>query len=92
MISASTQDYVRVAALAVDPSTFPEISEIVFTAGTTPGPDKAIIRAITEVAQLAGDFNTGANYVASGLPKPLSMDEVDYLTESQQTVERSGDE
>ncbi|MGI9537645.1 MAG: YcaO-like family protein, partial [Desulfocapsaceae bacterium] len=50
-----------VGALAIDRATFPELSEIVFTAGTTPGPDKAIIRAITEVAQLAGDFNTGAN-------------------------------
>ena len=71
-----------VGALAIDRSTFPERSEIVFTAGTTPGPDKAIIRAVTEVAQLAGDFNTSANYVASGLPKPLSMDEVRYLTET----------
>ena len=71
-----------VGALAIDRSTFPELSEIVFTAGTTPGPDKAIIRAITEVAQLAGDFNTGSNYVASGLPKPLSMEEVRYITES----------
>lgn len=70
-----------VGALAVDPSTFPEKSEIVYTAGTTPGPDKAIIRAITEVAQLAGDFNSNSNYVASGLPKPLSMDEVKYLTD-----------
>jgi ribosomal protein S12 methylthiotransferase accessory factor len=71
-----------VAALAVDRSTFPEKSEIVYTAGTTPSPEKAIIRAITEIAQLAGDFNTGSNYVASGLPKPLSMDEVAYLTDS----------
>ncbi len=69
-----------VGALAIDRSTFPEKSEIVYTAGTTPDADKALIRAVTEVAQLAGDFNTGANYVASGLPKPLSMDEVDYLT------------
>lgn len=75
-----------VGALAIDRSTFPELSEIVFTAGTTPGPDKAIIRAITEVAQLAGDFNTGSNYVASGLPKPLSMDEVRYLTDTDTTV------
>ncbi len=73
-----------VGALAVDRSSFPEGSEIVYTAGTTPHPEKALIRAITEVAQLAGDFNTGANYVASGLPKPLSMDEVRYLTESSQ--------
>lgn len=75
-----------VAALAVDPSTFPETSEIVYTAGTTPDPEKALIRALTEVAQLAGDFNSKANYVASGLPKPLSMDEVRYLTEVDSTV------
>lgn len=70
-----------VSALCIDRSTFPELSEIVWTAGTTPDPEKALIRALTEVAQLAGDFNTGANYVASGLPKPLSMEEVAYLTD-----------
>ncbi|MCI5130773.1 MAG: hypothetical protein D3904_04460, partial [Candidatus Electrothrix sp. EH2] len=59
-----------VAALAWDPATFPEKSELVYTAGTTPGADKALIRALTEVAQLAGDFESGSNYVASGLPKP----------------------
>ncbi len=75
-----------VGALAIDRSTFPELSEIVFTAGTTPGPDKAIIRAITEVAQLAGDFNSGSNYVASGLPKPLSMEDVSYITQSSHTT------
>jgi ribosomal protein S12 methylthiotransferase accessory factor len=69
-----------VAALAIDRNTFPEKSEIVFTAGTTPDPEKALIRAVTEVAQLAGDFNSGSNYVASGLPKPLSMEEVRYVT------------
>ena len=69
-----------VGALAVDRTTFPETSEIVFTAGTTPGPEKALIRALTEVAQLAGDFNSRSNYVASGLPKPLSMAEVEYIT------------
>lgn len=71
-----------VGALAIDRSTFPGKSEIVYTAGTTPNPEKALIRAVTEVAQLAGDFNTGSNYVASGLPKPLSMDEVSYITET----------
>jgi len=75
-----------VGALAIDRTTFPDLSEIVFTAGTTPGPDKAIIRAITEVAQLAGDFNSGSNYVASGLPKPLSMTEVSYITDSSKTI------
>ncbi|MBU4118182.1 MAG: YcaO-like family protein [Proteobacteria bacterium] len=75
-----------VGALAIDRSTFPNTSEIVYTAGTTPDPEKALIRAITEVAQLAGDFNSSANYVASGLPKPLSMDEVRYLTETETTI------
>jgi len=71
-----------IAALAIDRSTFPERSEIVYTAGTTPDPEKALIRAVTEVAQLAGDFNSGSNYIASGLPKPLSMDEVAHVAES----------
>ncbi|SHO50133.1 YcaO-like family protein [Desulfopila aestuarii] len=71
-----------VAALAIDRSTFPGKSEIVYTAGTTPHPEKALIRAVTEVAQLAGDFNSGSNYVASGLPKPLSMEEVSYITDT----------
>ncbi|MFH1217228.1 MAG: YcaO-like family protein [Pseudomonadota bacterium] len=75
-----------VGALAIDRSTFPATSEIVYTAGTTPGPDKAIIRALTEVAQLAGDFNSQANYVASGLPKPLSMDEVPYITGTDKAI------
>ncbi len=82
-----------IGALAVDPATFPEKSEIVYTAGTTPNAEKAIIRAVTEVAQLAGDFNTNSNYVASGLPKPLSLDEVDYIVHSgtQTTVEQMND-
>ncbi|MCI5149465.1 MAG: tetratricopeptide repeat protein, partial [Candidatus Electrothrix sp. MAN1_4] len=75
-----------VAALAWDPETFPEKSELVYTAGTTPGANKALIRALTEVAQLAGDFESGSNYVASGLPKPLSLDEVDYLFTPEQTI------
>ena len=75
-----------IAAMAWDPSTFPQQSEIVYTAGTTPDANKALIRALTEVAQLAGDFNSGANYVASGLPKPLSLDEIKYITEPEQTI------
>jgi len=75
-----------VGALAIDRSTFPSKSEIVYTAGTTPDPEKALIRAITEVAQLAGDFNTGSNYIASGLPKPLTMEEVKYVTDTSDAV------
>ncbi len=79
-----------VGALAWDPSTFPETSEIVYTAGTTPDPTKALIRALTEVAQLAGDFNTSANYVASGLPKPLSLDEVEHVVRPERTIALDG--
>jgi ribosomal protein S12 methylthiotransferase accessory factor len=69
-----------VGALAWDPSTFPGRSEIVWTAGTTPDPEKALSRALTEVAQLAGDFNTGAGYVASGLPRFNTVSEAAYIT------------
>lgn len=75
-----------VGVLAWDPSTFPQKSEIVYTAGTTPDPTKALIRALTEIAQLAGDFDSGSNYVASGLPKPLSLAEVPYIVEPEQTI------
>ena len=75
-----------VGALAIDPSTFPETSEIVYTAGTTPEPNKALIRALTEVAQLSGDFHSKANYLASGLPKPLSLAEVDYIVNPGRSV------
>jgi len=68
-----------VAVLAYDPSTFPERSEIVWTAGTSPSPAKALIRALTEAAQLAGDFDTSSRYVASGLPKFRTLEEADYV-------------
>jgi ribosomal protein S12 methylthiotransferase accessory factor len=68
-----------VGALAYDPSTFPERSEVVWTAGTSPDPQKALNRALTEVAQLAGDFNSGSKYVASGLPKFTSLEEAEFV-------------
>ena len=68
-----------VGVMAWDPQTFPLKSEIVWTAGTTPDPEKALSRALTETAQLAGDFNTGSNYVASGLPKPRDLSEGDFI-------------
>jgi ribosomal protein S12 methylthiotransferase accessory factor len=68
-----------VGVLAYDPVNHPEKSEIVWTAGTTPDPEKALSRALTEVAQLAGDFNTSSNYVASGLPKFKAVEEADFI-------------
>ncbi|EFL85976.1 hypothetical protein HMPREF1022_00515 [Desulfovibrio sp. 6_1_46AFAA] len=70
-----------VAALAWDPATFPQSSEIIFTAGTAASPAKAAIRAVTEVAQLAGDFCTQACYEASGLPKFTSLEQAAWLLE-----------
>ncbi|OQX64328.1 MAG: hypothetical protein B5M56_00180 [Desulfococcus sp. 4484_241] len=70
-----------VGVLAYDPATFPHKSEIVWTAGTAPAPHKAMSRALTETAQLAGDFNSGSNYVASGLPKFKTLDEARFVME-----------
>ena len=58
---------------------FPEPVKLYGPAGTSASPDKALSRALTEVAQLAGDFNTPSNYVASGLPKFTSLDQADYI-------------
>ncbi|QJT08580.1 YcaO-like family protein [Oceanidesulfovibrio marinus] len=70
-----------VAAAAYDPNTWPDRSEIVFTAGTAASPVKAAIRALTEVAQLGGDFETGSVYEASGLPKLEGPDDFEALAE-----------
>jgi ribosomal protein S12 methylthiotransferase accessory factor len=67
-----------VAALAYDPSTFPQDSEIVFAAGTTTDPTKSLIRALTEVAQLAGDFHRRTSYRPT-LPKYETLEEAAYL-------------
>ncbi|WP_165073151.1 YcaO-like family protein [Desulfovibrio sp. ZJ200] len=75
-----------VAALAWDPGTFPQSSEIVFTAGTASSPAKAAIRAVTEVAQLAGDFCTNACYEASGLPKFSRLEETSWLLDGPKTA------
>ncbi len=68
-----------VGAVAYDLSTFPATSEIVFTAGTAASPAKAAIRAVTEVAQLGGDFCTSACYEASGLTKFEKLEDIAWL-------------
>ncbi len=74
-----------VAALAYDPATFPEQSEIVFAAGTTTDPTKSLIRALTEVAQLAGDFHRRTSYRPT-LPKYRTLEEAAYLMAPGQIV------
>jgi ribosomal protein S12 methylthiotransferase accessory factor len=68
-----------VGTLAWDPSTFPEKSEIVFTAGTTPNAEKSLVRALTEIAQLAGDFELRTSYRPT-LPKYKTLEEAQYIT------------
>ncbi len=72
-----------VGAVAYDASTFPHSSEIVFTAGTAASPAKAAIRAVTEVAQLAGDFCTSACYEASGLTKFERLEDIHWLEQGE---------
>lgn len=76
-----------VGALAWDPGTFPGTSEIVWTAGTMPSASKALCRALTEVAQLAGDFNSSSNYVASGLPKFRNLEEARHIIHPDRTID-----
>lgn len=70
-----------VAVMAMDPSTYPKRSEIVYAAGTATSPERALIRALTEVAQLAGDFDTDGKYVESGLPKFKNLEEAKNVVE-----------
>lgn len=74
-----------VGALAYDPSTFPGKSEIVFTAGTTSNPEKSLCRALTEIAQLAGDFENCTSYRPT-LPKYATLEEAAYLMNGDQKV------
>ncbi|SHG05616.1 ribosomal protein S12 methylthiotransferase accessory factor [Desulfacinum infernum DSM 9756] len=74
-----------VGVLAYDPATFPEKSEIVFTAGTTSQPEKSLCRALTEVAQLAGDFENRTTYRPT-LPKYPNLEAASYLMEHDGTV------
>ncbi len=76
-----------VGVLAYDPLTFPKTSEIVWTAGTTLNPQKSLNRALTEVAQLAGDFNTSSNYIASGLPKFKKIEEAEFVINSKNKID-----
>lgn len=67
-----------IGAMAYDPTTFPHKSEIIFTAGTTSNPEKSLCRALTEVAQLAGDFENRTSYRPT-LPKYCTLEEAGYL-------------
>jgi len=78
-----------VAVMAMDPSTYPHRSEIVYAAGTGTSPERALIRALTEVAQLAGDFDTEGKYVESGLPKFATLEEAEVVVKYSKEVDLS---
>lgn len=77
-----------VGVLAYDPSTFPGSSEIIFTAGTTTNPEKSVIRALTEIAQLAGEFQHKTTYRPT-LAKFSHLEEAWYLTSTSNVVDVS---
>ncbi|HMK65005.1 MAG TPA: YcaO-like family protein, partial [Thermodesulfobacteriota bacterium] len=74
-----------VGSIAYDPTTYPEKSEIVFTAGTTPNPEKSLIRAVTEIAQLAGDFIHKTQFRPT-LPKYQDLGEAQYVMTEKEKV------
>ncbi len=75
-----------VGALAYDPSTFPDSSEIIFTAGTTTNSEKSVIRALTEVAQLAGEFQHKTTYRPT-LPKFTRLEDALYVMSNLEVVD-----
>jgi ribosomal protein S12 methylthiotransferase accessory factor len=67
-----------VGGIAYDPSSFPN-SEIVCCAGTAPHPEKALIRVLTEIQQMAIDDFRQDYYAGGILPKFRTIREASYL-------------
>ena len=72
--------------MAHDPATFPQLSEIVWTAGTTPDPQKALSRALTEVAQLAGGLQHGRQLRGQRPPQTHRPRSGPYVTQPARRV------
>ena len=67
-----------VAGIALDQTTFPR-SEIVYCAGTAPHPEKALIRVLTEIQQMAVDYFRQDYYEGGILPKFRNLNETEFL-------------
>ncbi|MBE9470136.1 MAG: YcaO-like family protein [Chloroflexi bacterium] len=67
-----------VGGIAYDPSSFPK-SEIVFCAATATDPEKALIRVLTEIQQMAIDYFRQDYYAGGILPKFRTIQEARYL-------------
>lgn len=67
-----------VGAIAFDPASFPD-SEVVYCAGTATHPEKALIRVLTEIQQMAVDYFKQDYYAGGILPKFRNPREALYL-------------
>lgn len=74
-----------VGGIAYDPATFPN-SEIVFCAGTATNPEKALIRTITEIQQMAVDYFRADYYAGGILPKFNHFREFEYLFDENDAI------
>jgi tetratricopeptide (TPR) repeat protein len=74
-----------VAGIAFDPATFPN-SEVVYCAGTATHPEKALIRTLTEIQQMAVDYFKEDYYAGGILPKLRHWEDADYLFDDSEPV------
>ena len=74
-----------IGGIAYDPATFPN-SEIVFCAGTATNPEKALIRTITEIQQMAVDYFRADYYAGGILPKFRHFREFEYLFDKKDPI------
>ena len=74
-----------IGGIAYDPATFPG-SEIVFCAGTATNPEKALIRTITEIQQMAVDYFRADYYAGGILPKFRHFREFEYLLDEKDPI------
>ena len=74
-----------IGGIAFDPSTFPN-SEVVFCAGTATHPEKALIRVLTEIQQMAVDDFRQDYYAGGILPKFSHWRESYYLFDKREPV------
>jgi ribosomal protein S12 methylthiotransferase accessory factor len=74
-----------IAGIAFDPYTFPK-SEVVYCAGTATHPEKALIRVLTEIQQMAVDYFRQNYYEGGILPKFGHWKESEYLFDESDPV------
>jgi ribosomal protein S12 methylthiotransferase accessory factor len=73
------------AGIAFDPSSYPQ-SMVVMCAATAAHPEKALIRVLTEIQQMAIDYFRQDYYAGGILPKFYDIREAEYLVKSDKTI------